>query len=252
MNRQKELENIRQKSIESWASAQKKALHEAVKNTPVAPPAQAAAGTGVGAGGSFSNSNEVYYLRWSEGEPWNEDEPPTNVQEMNAVFGIGGWSLAFFENLDFSSVFSSDTKYIFMDGSDASSIVFYNFYYGAYGVISNWVYNGGKLFVNAAPNVGGNMNLGFGGLVLNFVDSETGGTFTEEASITTGSESHPIFNGPGVTGTNWTGNSFAHAYISGNAEGLIKSDTLGTQPPAQVAVEVEWGSGKVIAGGMTL
>ena len=50
MNR---LEPTRQESIRVWADAQRKALHEAVRNTPVAPPAQAAAGTGVGAGGSF-------------------------------------------------------------------------------------------------------------------------------------------------------------------------------------------------------
>ena len=50
MNR---LEQTRQESIRVWADAQRRALHEAVKNTPVAPPAQAAAGTGVGSGGSF-------------------------------------------------------------------------------------------------------------------------------------------------------------------------------------------------------
>ena len=50
MNR---LEPTRQESIRVWADAQRKALHEAVRNTPVAPPAQAAAGPGVGAGGSF-------------------------------------------------------------------------------------------------------------------------------------------------------------------------------------------------------
>ena len=50
MNR---LEQTRQESIRVWADAQRKALHESIKNTPVAPPAVAAAGTGVGAGGSF-------------------------------------------------------------------------------------------------------------------------------------------------------------------------------------------------------
>ena len=60
MNR---LEPTRQESIRVWADAQRKALHESIKNTPVAPPAQAAAGTGVGAGGSFlSGLNEVLQL----------------------------------------------------------------------------------------------------------------------------------------------------------------------------------------------
>jgi hypothetical protein len=56
MNRQKSMEDVRRQSLQVWAEAQRKALHEAVKNTPVAPPAQAAAGTGVGAGGSFATA----------------------------------------------------------------------------------------------------------------------------------------------------------------------------------------------------
>lgn len=249
MNRQKELENIRQKSIESWASAQKKALHENVKNTPVAPPATAA-GTGTGAGGSFNN-NTVYYLRWSEGEPWAE-EGNLNPDQMDAVFGVNGWTLGYFDTIDVAEVFKKETTYIFMDGSDGSSIDFYTFYYNNYGFISDWVFNGGRLFVNAAPNVGGNMNLGFGGMVLNFSDAETDNTLIDSVIITEGSETHPIFNGPGSTGTAWTGDSFAHAFISGNATGLIEAVDLITSPPAQVLVELEWGSGLVMLGGMTI
>ena len=49
------LEQTRQESIRVWAQAQRNALHEAVKNTPVNPPA-VAAGLGTGSGGSFGGS----------------------------------------------------------------------------------------------------------------------------------------------------------------------------------------------------
>jgi hypothetical protein len=51
MNRQKSMEDVRRQSLQVWAQAQRQALHEAVKNTPVAPPA-VAAGLGTGSGGS--------------------------------------------------------------------------------------------------------------------------------------------------------------------------------------------------------
>ena len=56
------LEQNRQKSVQIWAQAQRNALHEAVKNTPVNPPA-VAAGLGTGSGGSFSgNTFENEYV----------------------------------------------------------------------------------------------------------------------------------------------------------------------------------------------
>jgi hypothetical protein len=56
MNR---LEPTRQESIRVWAQAQRNALHEAVRNTPVAPPAVAAAASGTGSGGSFSGTLDL-------------------------------------------------------------------------------------------------------------------------------------------------------------------------------------------------
>jgi hypothetical protein len=52
------LEQTRQESIRVWAQAQRNALHEAVKNTPVIPPA-VAAGLGTGSGGSFSGTLDL-------------------------------------------------------------------------------------------------------------------------------------------------------------------------------------------------
>ena len=54
MHKKHTLEQNRQKSIDVWAQAQRNALHEAVRNTPVAPPA-VAAGLGTGSGSMFEN-----------------------------------------------------------------------------------------------------------------------------------------------------------------------------------------------------
>lgn len=48
MNREQALEQARQASLATWAEAQRKALHEAVRNNPVGPVAAAASGTGSG------------------------------------------------------------------------------------------------------------------------------------------------------------------------------------------------------------
>jgi len=51
MTREQLMEQARQASLNAWAEAQRKALHEAVKNTPVGP-AAAAGATGTGSGGA--------------------------------------------------------------------------------------------------------------------------------------------------------------------------------------------------------
>ena len=53
-NRKLTLEDIRRQSLEKWTEAQRRALNEATKNTPVND--RTAAGTGTGSGGSFSNN----------------------------------------------------------------------------------------------------------------------------------------------------------------------------------------------------
>lgn len=62
--RQPSLEQTRLQSINTWADSQRKALHEAVKNTPVNPLIQeispaTAAGTGTGSGGALDEDNTV-------------------------------------------------------------------------------------------------------------------------------------------------------------------------------------------------
>jgi hypothetical protein len=57
------LEQIRQQSLRTWSDAQRKALHEAVKNTPVNPIAPAtAAGLGTGSGGALDDTVNNYVV----------------------------------------------------------------------------------------------------------------------------------------------------------------------------------------------
>jgi hypothetical protein len=54
MNRNKSLEQVRQESLRVWSDAQRRVLHEAVKNKPVNP-SSVSAGLGTGSGSGFEN-----------------------------------------------------------------------------------------------------------------------------------------------------------------------------------------------------
>jgi hypothetical protein len=195
--------------------------------------AAAAAGSGCGAKGP-----KVFYLRTVESEPWENTD---NVDELNAVFGQRGWTLRFFETADASAIFTESTDYIFMDGSDNGTRELATFLSQNLQSIEDWVYAGGKLFLNAAPNEGSNFGIGFGGVALQ------DGYDSDDVTIASGQSTHPIFVGPGVCGTDWTGSSFAHAIIDGPATPLIVNPGK-----SSVCSELVWGSGKAIFGAMTI
>jgi hypothetical protein len=66
MNREQLLEQARQASLNAWAEAQRKALHEAIRNTPVGPVAAAASGTGSGGATIPSNVIEFVVNTWDD------------------------------------------------------------------------------------------------------------------------------------------------------------------------------------------
>jgi hypothetical protein len=197
----------------------------------------AAMAAAAGSGGLIGKQPFVY-LRTSESEPWENTD---NVDELNAVFGEKGWTLRFFETVDASEIFNESTTYIFMEGSDNGTEELTAFLSQNQQLIEDWVYAGGNLFLNAAPNEGSNFGIGFGGVALQ------DGYESTNATIADGQSAHPIFVGPGSCGTDWTGDSFAHAIIDGPATPLIIN-------PGQLSVcsELVWGSGKAIFGTMTI
>ena len=196
-----------------------------------------------------SNNYSIYYLRSSIGEPWEYVEH-TNVNELDSLFTR--WSLQLFETASVTNIFRSETTYIFMDGSDSNANALATFLEENRSVIEDWVYNGGKLFLNAAPNVGGNIDFGFGDTTLLFAEPEEfeeDGLYTE-VTIAEGSESHSIFVGPGNPGTDWTGTYFAHGSLSGT--GLTELIVSTSTSQELICASKYWGSGEVIFGSMTL
>ncbi|RYX83421.1 hypothetical protein EON83_14625 [bacterium] len=178
------------------------------------------------------------YLRSTAGAPWGVN---TNETAMDRVFGAGQWSDARYETTNVASLLSPNTSFIYMEGSDKNADELETFLTANKAAIELWVSSGGSLLLNAAPNEGDGMDLGFGGVSLTYA------LYTDRASAV--NASHPIFVGPFTpTGTSWTGTSFGHATVSGGGIlPIIKnSDNNDT-----VLAEKTVGSGHVLFGGMT-
>lgn len=187
--------------------------------------------TGGGIGGPANGTK--YYI--TDQAPWGQ---PDNVNAMNDVFGVGGWTQANFSAVA-ATIFVPGTQFVFIDGSDANAIAMNNFMTANLTLIENWVNAGGRLFLNSAPNQGGNMNWGFGGVTLDY----NGG----QASVSATVPGHPIYLGPFVPITTaYTGSNFSHArIIGGGTTSLLEGfgDVCLSSKP--------WGSGLVMFGGMT-
>jgi len=183
---------------------------------------------------NYSNAQGAWYVQ--DVDPWGQT---ININAMDAVFGIGNWQQATY-SANALTVFAPGNSVVFLEGSDQNATAFNNFVSANIAVIENWVFNGGHLFLNAAPGTGGNINLGFGNIVLNYP------VFSAVANATNPSEQ--IFLGPytPVT-TNYTGNYSAHGYLTG--PGLI---SLMENDSAQVVLaRMDWGAGEVYFGALT-
>jgi hypothetical protein len=180
------------------------------------------------------------YITSSFGYPWGST---SNQHGMNAVFGAA-WSEAYFATINAAATFVPANCFIFIEGGDGTANEMNTFITANMTLIQNWVAMGGRLILNAAPNQGGNINYGFGGVMLNY-DGSTSLGFNGFASP--GMAGHPIFNGPFLPcGTSFFGNYFAHSWISGGGTTSLMYDT-----PGPSVTEKIWGSGRVIFGGWT-
>ncbi|MBC8047638.1 MAG: hypothetical protein H7Y00_12635 [Fimbriimonadaceae bacterium] len=184
----------------------------------------------------------AYYLysnAYGGAEPWYTT---TNSTAMDAVFGAGEWTTEYYETLDVATVFGTGTCFIYMEGGDAMADELETFLSDNASTIEDWVALGGHLLLNSAPNEGGGMDFHFDGVTLEY------SWYTGTAEAT--DEAHPIFNYYFTpVGTSWTGSSFGHATVSGGDIIPLIHDAY--TPDKYVMAEKEWGSGKVIFGGMT-
>lgn len=191
----------------------------------------------------FSQATEKWYLRRTPPEPWTwAPILNTNITEMDNVFGVGVWNSGYYSTVDPLAVFADSTCFVFMEGGDDHALDMKAFLDANITTIENWVFNGGNLFINAAPNEGADINIGFGGCIINYPDYAS--------NVNAVDPTHPIFIGPHVpVGTSWSGTYFGHASVSGpGLTPLIEDSFAGFS----VCSEKAWGAGKIIAGGMTV
>lgn len=183
----------------------------------------------------------AWYITSNTGQPWGSN---SNVTGMNAVFS-NTWTQGFFQTVNPAAAFNPTVCFVFLEGGDGNATSMNTFVTANIVAIQNWVSAGGRLFINAGPNVGGNMNWGFGGITLNYAV----GPYSGDAYAAPGQAGHPIFNGPALpagTGT-YTGNWWCHGYVSG---GGVANIIVGQTPGASLA-ELSFGLGRVMAGSMT-
>ena len=184
-----------------------------------------------------------FYVRSAIGEPWTQTNQYSNVGIMDAVFGTGGWTQAFFESTNIEELFGEDVSLIFIDGGDDGALAFQEFLSTYKEQIEDWVSGGGRLLLNAAPNEGGDINFGFDNTILNY-----GPNFITH--VETVDSNHWVLSGPAQpVQNNYVGDFFAHAFISGEQLEVILKDSSSSELP--VLAEKFWGAGLVLFGGMT-
>jgi hypothetical protein len=177
------------------------------------------------------------YIRGSS-LPWGST---SNEEAMDLVFGAGGWSDLTFATVAADIVFSPAYDFVYIDGSDGSALELANFLMAERPRIESWVAAGGGLFLNAAPNVGGDIPLGFAGVTLVFPDfAENPGGPVDPG--------HPIWNGPFPTTTSFDALYLAHATVSGPGLIGLMIDADGGNP---ALAELPWGNGTAMFGGLT-
>lgn len=197
-----------------------------------------------GGGGGGVAPGAKYYI--TDFLPWGSN---SNNVEMDSVFGVGNWTLGTFA-INPATVFVPSTQFVFLEGGDMNGTALETFVTANITLIENWVNAGGRLFLNAAPNVGGQQNWGFGGTILNYMNllptnpnNVPGIDFTLPA--------HPINNGPYLPvdpNGQYTGPYYAHANILNGGTTLMHSNA---NPNEAVLTEKVWGAGLVGFGGMT-
>ncbi|MCZ2141517.1 MAG: hypothetical protein LC096_09040, partial [Bacteroidia bacterium] len=197
-----------------------------------------------GQGGGVTPGNK-YYITGSV--PWGS---PNNVNEMNDVFGVGNWIQASFAAPAPATIFVPGTQFVFIEGGDGNGISCTNYINANITLIEGWVNQGGRLFLNAAPNNGVQQNWGFGGVTLNY-QNLIPAVINAVPGVQITNLGHPINLGPylpvdpnGV----YTGNYFAHADVINGGTTLIHN---AANPAQSVFSEMIWGAGLVGFGGMT-
>lgn len=177
------------------------------------------------------------------GNPWSSPDYNTC---MDNVFGAGVWDDLDFESANAATLFSPAYTTIYLEGSDGNATALATFLSTNQALMEAWVMAGGYLYVNSAPNLGANINVGFGGVVIeydgNLIDcSDMAPDIAGNCLITDSpvdiTAAFPI-----------CGNFFAHATVSGPGILPILEDDATGDP---ILAELSFGAGNVVIGGLT-
>ncbi|WP_232364997.1 PEP-CTERM sorting domain-containing protein [Salinimonas marina] len=186
--------------------------------------------------GGIANA-DVVYLDSDAGNPWGET---TNEAALDGVFGAGNWTDSTFESINVTNLFSSANDFIYLEGSDLNADALELFINTNSTAMQDWVFGGGRIFINAAPNEGDGMDFGFGvSLHYPVYDNDVYGV----------NPAHAIFEGPyGSTGSNFQGTYFSHGAVSGLEINALIVDELTSDI---VLGDMFYGTGYAVFGGMT-
>jgi hypothetical protein len=187
---------------------------------------------------AFASAAEanIAYLRSTTGKPWGLNG---NENAMSSVFGA--WDDLRYELVNPNDVFNASRAFVFMEGGDSTANEMETFFDANQALIEGWVASGGRLLINSAPNEGNGMNYGFGGVSLKYWDGSFWGYAVDM--------NHAVYTGPyGSPGAALLGDYFAHSSVSGGGAKPITTGDFGQT----LLSELDWGSGHVVFGGLTL
>lgn len=187
-----------------------------------------------------SAAHAIAYIRGADA-PWGQT---TNETAMDRVFGAGGWDDL--RMADGSAPFlpGSGHTFIFLEGSDFTAIELDTYLTTYRTEIEAFVNAGGRLLLNSAPNEGGDIDFGFGGITLTYP------AFSED--VVAANPAHPVFNGPFTPVTTaYIGDWFGHAIVGPGLSAIIIGAPGDSQDGLTVLGETTFGAGLVLFGGMT-
>ena len=179
------------------------------------------------------------YVRSTVGAPWDSTE---NEAAMDLVFSAGTWDDLRYETVDPDELFSPAYNFIYLEGGDDNASELEAFLGANQMALEAWVGGGGGLFINAAPNEGGDQDWGFGGVTLTYPD-------VTADPVAVADFLHPAINGPYLPwAISYTGDSVGHATLAGPALVDLLVDADGGDPHL---AELTGEGGRVILGGLT-
>lgn len=188
----------------------------------------------------WAQAQTAAYIRGAS-QPWGVS---TNESAMDLAFGAGNWSNLTMAGGVAPFLPGSGYQFIFLEGGDETAVVLDNYLTANRTQIEAFVSAGGRLLLNSAPNEGGNIDFGFGGVTLTYPE--------HSGSVVAANASHPVFAGPlGPLTTSYTGSSFGHAVVGAAVTAIIIGAPGDGVAGQTVLGEKVFGSGCVMLGGMT-